>query len=297
MIQPYIKKLVLLFFLLASVLSLPAQDLVVTHEGDSLNAKITRIKAGYLYINYRVGKKIVNTILPPDSVSFYQYDFYNFSDVPRNKVVMREDISNWRIALNGGWSWRVAPTDPSLSSFEKEYIDGLKSGHHVGAEVNYFFTNRIGVGLNYNAHLSSNSIYASAQFPSGIIKNGLLSDDILINYIGPSFNLRFMSKKSTNVLCMDASIGYSDYRDKFNFVGDTIIHIKITGYTVGINYNISYDFGITKHLALGAGISLRVAALSTLKITENGHTRTETLPPDSYESLARADILLGIRFR
>ena len=291
------KKFFLLFFLLVNILSLSAQDLVVTYSGDSLNAKITRIKAGYLYINYRVGKKIVNTLLPPDSVIFYQYDFYNFSDVPRNKVIMREDISNWRVALNAGWSWRVAQTDPSLSSFEKEYIDGLKSGHHFGAEVNYFFTNRIGIGLNYNTHFSSNSVYASAQFPSGTVKNGLLSDDMLINFIGPSFNVRFMSRKNTNVLYMDASLGYSDYRDKFNFIGDTLIHIKITGYTVGINYNLSYDFGITKHLALGAGISLRVAALSTLKITENNQTHTETLPPDSYESLARADIVLGIRFR
>ncbi|HKR05534.1 MAG TPA: hypothetical protein VJY62_12945, partial [Bacteroidia bacterium] len=235
-----------------------------------------------------------------DSVTFYQYDFYDRADVPASKVITRGEISNWRVALNGGWSWRVAQTDPSLSSFEKEYINGLKSGYHFGGEANYFFTSHIGVGVEYNAHLSSNSIAASAQFQNGnsnVIKNGLLSDDILINFIGPSFNARFMSRKNTNVIFMSASLGYSDYRDNFNFIGDTIIHIKVTGYTVGVNCNFGYDFGISKHITLGIGLALRVAALSTLKITENNVTRTETLDQNSYESLARADICFGIRFR
>ncbi len=291
------KKFALLFFVMADIVVLSAQDLVVTHSGDSINAKITRIKAGYLYINYRVGNKIVNTLLPPDSVTFYQYDFYNFSDVPRNKVIMREDVSKWRVALNGGWSWRVAQTDPSLNSFEKDYINGLKSGHAFGGEACFYFHRLMGVGLVYNAHLSSNSVEALAQFEDGSFHQGVLSDDILINFIGPTFNMRFVSRKTTNAFVIQASIGYSGYRDNFGFNGDTLINKKITGNTVGINFDCGYDYTLSKHFAIGAGISLKAAALSSFKVTENNSVQTINLDQNSYESLARADIFIGIRFR
>ncbi|MEP7168748.1 MAG: hypothetical protein ABI855_05205 [Bacteroidota bacterium] len=306
------KKIFLVIFLLLNVFALSAQDLIVTVDGDSINARILKIKAGYVYFNYKKGKKIINAMLPPDSVGYTQLDFYPYSDVPLKKIITREEVSNWLVGLSGGFSWMAPATDPSLNSFEKKYLNGLASGLQIGSNVNYFFIEKIGIGLVYNAFLTSNSLdEVEVQFQNGtqsvIKKYGRYSDQIIINYIGPSFNFRRLSRKNTNVIAMAVSIGYTGYRDNFSFLPDpaltrllpdTTIRIKYTSSTIGLNYDFGYDFGISKHLAIGAGITLRIAVLDTFYETQNGRTQKIVLDQTTgYQSLARADVYLGIRFR
>ena len=104
-----------------------SQDLIVTDEGDSINCKITKVKAENIYFTFKHKNEIRNTLLPMSKVKEHQFDFYKINEVPTGHVVREENYQHFRIALNGGYSYQTAkiaenvPADFKESQFK---IDG-----------------------------------------------------------------------------------------------------------------------------------------------------------------------------
>jgi hypothetical protein len=212
------------------------------------------------------------------------------------KLYMRPMAVNWqfRLAVNGNWSWRTAKLSPNLNDFERSYMKDLKSGHAFGGEIEYYFGEKCGAGFKYNIFRSSASVLASAQVSPGVYVNGELRDEISIVFIGPKFCVRIPSETYMNAFLMGISIGYLGYTDQGGF-GSTTGMLK--GSTVGLVYDLGYDYGLTPHFALGANFGYTLGALSQYEVTSGGITQTVKLEKDQYEGLGHVYLGFGLRFR
>lgn len=280
------------FFTVGSIFS---QDLIVTTNGDSINCKILKIKSDYIYFTLKHKEEIRNTLLQISDVTTHQFDFYTISEVPKEKIVGYENYPHFRAAVNAGYSHRIAKIAPEVDPFYKNYIDELKSGFHFGADGRYFCTERLGIGLNFNLFKSSNSLgNVWVEDAYGDRVYGIMSDNMTILFLGPSVSSRFLNHNQKNAFIMGVSIGYLGY---FNNSKVVIEKVKISGKTLGVSYDLGYDFGLSENLSLGLQVSFLAGNISKFKYTFGSITRTVELPDESTENLSRIDFSAVFSFR
>ena len=149
--------IILLFSSLYNVL-IYSQDLIVTNEGDSINCKITKIKADYVYFTFKHKEEIRNTLLPISDITKYHYNYYQHREVPKEKVVGYEKYQHFRMSLNGGYSYQTARVHESVPVDFKDYIKEMKKGYHFGGDLTYYFTEPLGFGFKYFIFKTSNEM-------------------------------------------------------------------------------------------------------------------------------------------
>lgn len=206
--------------------------------------------------------------------------------------LMIKDFPRFRAALNGGWSTRLAKVSSSLDEEFADYIKELKSGYNYSLDLTYFYSAKSGFGLKYAAYQSKGSLENYFVSIDTVVVDAHVSDDITITFIGPFYSSRHMFKNHKSSLLANIGFGYVGYSDKTVFVSP----YKITGSTAGFSFDIGYDMGISKNLALGIQLSYSNGVLRKYKLSDETQTRTIELDEDHYESLARIDLSVGIRF-
>ncbi|MEK6476554.1 hypothetical protein WJR50_03430 [Catalinimonas sp. 4WD22] len=273
--------------------SIFSQDLIVTNEGDSINCKITKVKSDNIYFTFKHRKEIRSTLLLMSNVKYHQLDYYQTSEVPKEKVVGYENYQHFRIAINGGYSYQIAKVAESVRSAFKDYIQELKSGYHFGGEVTYYFSEPLGVGVKYNVFKSSNSIdniYLKDTYGNKTYHK--MSDDLTISFIGPTFSTRLLNHDKSNAFLMNLALGYIAYSNDKVVIDD----YKMTGSTMGLTFDVGYDIGLSENLSLGFQISLLTGALNEYDWNDGTITETIELEEGEYESLNRIDFSVGLRF-
>lgn len=283
-----IKKLIVIaFFMLTGLFtSVQAQDLIVTAQGDSLNSKVTKVEPEYLYFSINKDGGVLNTLLPMAQVSYYKYNFYSTPALPVDaKVDGPKDFPRLRLAINGGWSYRLAKVAGNLSSTQQDYIKGLKSGYSYGAELAYYWSKKAGIGAKYDVFRSRNEL----EDVSGQVV--VLSDDVAISFIGPYYSSRFLTANKKNSFLMNVGLGYVGYNDKAFFGSD----YELTGGTAGLLVDLGYDIGLSKSFALGFQLSFIGGTLTQYMIDDGFNTTTIELDEDEYEGLARINLSVGLR--
>ena len=120
-----------------------------------------------------------------------------------------------------------------------------------------------------------------------------MSDDITINFIGPSFNFRNSVGLNDNVHVLSwIALGYMSYKDEVVFLTPATLKSS----TVGVNIGFGLDVSITENISLGVEASLLGGTLNHYEITDATGTHEVKLKEDEYENLARVDVSGGIRF-
>jgi hypothetical protein len=280
--------------LLILVTSVYAQDLIVTQEGDSINCKITKVKTDNIYFTFKHKDEIRSTLLRRTDVKTHQFDYYTKSEVPTEKIIgqRNNNYQHFRFAANAGYSYRVAKINENTPSDFREYTKKLKSGYHLGADVAYYFTEPLGVGLKAYVSKASNSVdNIYIQDIYGNTSYGKMSDDITITFIGPTFSTRLINAYKSNAAMFNFSLGYMGY------LNDNVVvkNYKITGSTIGLALDAGYDIGLTDNLSLGFQISIITGVMTQYDIND-GSTVQHFKMKDNYESLNRIDLSVGLRF-
>jgi hypothetical protein len=268
--------IILGFFL---VICVNAQDLIVTAEGDSLNCKITSLKPGFICFTHVHKGQVRNTLLPFNQVKYYQNDYYETSEVSIAKNTLANDYTHFRLAINGGWSYRIAKIAEDLPAEFTQYVNELKSGYHYGLDATYYWSETMGIGFKYYNYRSKNEM------------NIAIKDDISINFIGASIGSRIFGAGNRSCMIMNVAIGYMGYLDNSVAYRD----LKITGSTVGIGYDFGYDFGIAKNVDIGIQFSAFLGSIQKFKVDYGYYIETIKLEEGSYESLFRIDLSAGLR--
>jgi len=274
-------------------ISIQAQDLIITNEGDSLNCKITKIKTDNIYFTFRHKDEIRSTLLPLSQLKYHQYNYYHTPEVPADIVVGNELYPHFRAALNGGLSYRVVKLSDNIPSDFEQYMKDLKSGYHYGLDLSYYFSEQLGVGFKYCNYQSKNEINnVYVTLPDGSTQYGKMSDDISINFIGPIFSTRLLDANKKNSFLLNLGFGYMGYTDKAVLISD----FKIKGNTVGLCWDIGYDIGLSENFAIGFQLSYMIGTLTQYELSYGVKTETVILEKDNYESLSRVDLSIGLRF-
>lgn len=270
-----------------------SQDLIVTTSGDSINCKITKVKDENIYFTFKHKDEIRNTLLPLTNVKNHVNDFFQKSEVPKDKVFAKQNFEHFRFAINGGLGYETARIGDGVPSDFKDYARQLKSGYVFGGDLTYYFLEVLGVGVKYSQFNSSNNldnIYVDDG--QGVRKYGRMSDDLSINFIGPTFSTRLFNGDKSKAFIFSLGLGYMGYSDNKVIVDN----YKMTGSTMGISYDVGYDFEVSKKAILGVQLSLISGTLLSYKWDDGTSVQTIKLQNDEYENLSRIDLTIGLRF-
>ncbi|RNI23670.1 hypothetical protein [Rufibacter latericius] len=289
------KKLLFFLFLMLGFRSLQAQDLIVTQDGDSLNCKISKVAKDKIYFTFVHKDEVRKTLLMRSLIKQYQYNFYSTSALPEEyELTNAEVFPRLRVGISGGYSFRTASVQDGLDPAFEDYIEKLKKGYNLSADVAYYFSEQMGAGLRYSTYGASNKAdNVSATLPDGTMVYGSMSDDITINFIGPYFSSRMLNTNKLNALIFNVGLGYLGYQDKAVLLTDKY---TIKGSTLGFSADVGYDMRIAKKLSLGLQLSLVSGVLKEYELSNGLSTQTVKLNEESYENLARIDLSVGLRF-
>ncbi|QLE01159.1 outer membrane beta-barrel protein [Galbibacter sp. BG1] len=155
-----------------------------------------------------------------------------------------EQPSNFRIAINGGYSYRIAEvsnTDPELRDLEED----LMTGFNLGVDATYFFKQNPNWGLGIAYSFSKYEVNVNSFF-----------DKIYFNYVGATANYRYLFGENHG---LKASSGFGPlfYYESFNYN-------NFIATTIGFTLDVGYDYYISRRIAIGAEIGFLAANINTI---------------------------------
>lgn len=274
--------------------SLFGQDLIVTSKGDSINCKITKEKGDFIYFTFLVDKEIRNTLLQKSDVKSFSRNYYTQSLIPSDYKIFEQNYAKIRISVNGGFSYRFAKISESVPNEYRDYIKKLKSGTHFSADMAYFISESIGLGIKYS-QFNSKQNYGTVSYDfdqDGRINVGPMNDNMTISFVGPMFSSYIPSANKKNALISNLAIGFLSYKDD----GAMIVPIMLKGSTLGVVGDIGYQIGIAKNFSVAFTLSYTLGQLSKLEQTISDYTNIIELDDDNHENLGRIDISVGLVF-
>lgn len=255
--------------------------LITQHLTPNLMSSCHRINANILAVSSELKpKKETELVIDNSSKSTEKTDLEQFK-------------SKWRFAFQGGYSYRTAKIIDGVSSDYGSYLKKLKNGFHLGGDIAYFPHGQdFGIGIKYNYFSAKNSGDFYFEDDNGNLEFVHIKDDININFIGPSFLIRYPSKRNLNAAFLGISLGYMSYVDDATLFED----LNISGHTFGAGFDFGYDIATSDKMAIGFQISFMGGVLHKIKLDDGQSTEVIELEDDAKESLARLDFSIGIRF-
>jgi len=206
-------------------------------------------------------------------------------------VNMSAGYPRFRLGIWAGPAYTLAGIPEGASGELRAYYKDLKSGWSFGADAAWFFREQTGIGLIYSRFRSRNELDIAAEDANGNLIPGKMRDDVTVNFIGPSLNLRTISLNERIHYNMDFSLGYMSYRND----GMVMDPILITSGTAGLLWGLGADFRVGNYLAVSLGGQLILGSLKRLKIKADGDEQIIELDDKNREGISRAELKLGLR--
>ena len=261
-------------------------DYVVLKEGDTTRCIITDETANTLAFIYEGQGVTRRAQLSKDKIlAYYIDDPVALADAiyQRNKKIF-----SVRFGFDGGYAFRTAKFADNLSGDYKDYLRKLTRGPVMGANFRINIDKMYTIGIHYDRFMSSNSAYFYAYDEYGDYHEGLVSDNHVINFIAASAGYQLISTNEKHRFFFDYLLGYMNYYDDGEEFGTTY---KIDGATLGMGIGFDYDYMLSKHVGIGAGLSYYSGALSKMYV--NGY---EQNLGKNKEGLQRLNLKAGLRF-
>lgn len=205
--------------------------------------------------------------------------------------------ASWRISLQGGMGYRLGKLVDNLETVEQQHLKNMRLGWIYGADVTYFFNEYFGLGVKFQNLYTSDQMPASAtDTETGKVTNGYLENYDNIWFAGPMFTYRLPSRNRKNAFFARVGLGATGYSDWGRYVKQDLTYSE-KGMTVGLMYELGYDFGIAKNLSIGASLTFLNAGMNSFDVTDsNGNTTRQTLEANKLESLGYIGLSFGLRY-
>ena len=261
-------------------------DYVVLKEGDTTRCTITdETNSNLSFIYEGQGVKRWASLSKDKILAYYIDDPVALADLQyqRNKKVFHV-----RFGFDGGYAFRTARLPKDASSDYKDYLRKLSRGPVLGANLRIDIDKMYTIGIHYDRFMSNNSALFYAYDEGGNYFEGELSDDYAINFFAASAGYQMISTNEKHRFFFDFLLGYMNYHNNNWEMGQQYI---MDGASIGMGMAVDYDYMLSKHVAIGAGVSYYSAVLS--KVYINGY---EYDLGQSKEGLQRLNLKAGIRF-
>ena len=209
--------------------------------------------------------------------------FLTITSFAQISIVHEPDIQavpSWHVSVYGGGTYRYGEIQENLSLMEKEYLNHLKWGFNVGADVTYFLSRSFGLVKFHDNHARAKNAYNE-------------SDAIDIWFLGPSVSYRIYSPSYKHALYVLYALGYAGFHDK---VSSSWLDVVYTGGTFGRMEEIAYEYRLTPNIALGVSLSQYSGVLKKITLHDgNGNSHQGKLDQNQYQSLSHIDLSAGLR--
>lgn len=291
-----------------------SQDLIVTNVGDSIACKIIEETKHYIHFSYPINNYIVVKKLRTSHVKNFVLGYYlkkDFSSKTQADLVIidtlkltlqnisadtiaadtsitiivgdgvKPKLSKWQFGVNGGYAYRLFKPRIKSTPYELKYVNELKSGYSLGAELYYFHWQKVGFGLKYD-------VYKSKAERDIRTKN-----DITIQFLGPSVVHRTIFPSQKTSILSAFWLGYQPYKNVAKFIGQDY---TMKGRTMGWGVSVAIDHKITEKLAINFTAACFMGSIYKYKKEIKGRTETVNLSKDSFEDLSRAEFTVGLKF-
>ncbi|MCL2327067.1 MAG: hypothetical protein FWC39_00995 [Bacteroidetes bacterium] len=276
------------------ICNVQAQDLIVTHSGDSINCKITKTTKEYIYFTFKHNEEIRNTLLPANQIATQQKDYFSVSEVPAN-YTLKDIFPHFRVAIDGGWHYRTAKPAPGLNATWLEHYRKMRPGFHYDLQAAYFFTESMGIEAMFSQQFFGNTLSSYITDADGNVTDyGRLHEKIVFNYIGANYIIRLFDSQKKNSWLFAFGFGYMGFNDRLFF--NNVERMKLTANTVGVNTAIGYDIGLSENFGIGFKLSLMGGSFNNFTQTRDGITTNETIPDNNFEGLGTVKLSVGLRF-
>ncbi|RBL90667.1 hypothetical protein DF182_29905 [Chitinophaga flava] len=200
-------------------------------------------------------------------------------------------VPYFRIAINGGYSYRMGKVASDINGEARNYMKQLKSGFNIGADATYYFNYSFGLGIKYDRFQSSRSAVIPVVVEGSNMRTNVM-DNISINYIAPTFSVQSFNASRTQYVYINFSVGYLGFHDD-----GWVYRNKVTlnGATVGVGLGMGYDIRLTRKLFAGGQVDLITGGLKSYT-REDGNSRVRVnLEGEHKEDLSHLSFALGLR--
>lgn len=290
------RRLFLFIAVFSGLVSARGQDLIVTTDQDSIECRITKQDSKFVHFTYLAEDGPKSVMMENERILEIVMDFYA-PKVPadaEDKSVpdIKEDYSRFHISGSLIGSRRTASVPDNLPEFRQDYFEELKGGNGLQGRAHIFFNEEAGVGFQVSTYEASHSISGEFTFEepdSSAV--GVLSSDVSLLFIGPSFMGRYYFPESSFMINYSVSLGYLRFRQEDFFI-DT--RTTFEGSSFGLNGDVGLELLLAENFALGVGVGFGLGAVSRVDVTENGETFEVEL--DEPEGLNRISFFGGVRF-
>lgn len=268
-----------------------AQDIIVTNTLDSIECKIIRISGDTLYISFLEGGVEKSKTFHRSKISSFAVDYKNApEEIP---PPAEPTYPKFRISFGGGIANLIGGIPNNTPQSLIPYTQELKSGNHFVADLCFYASEHIGVGIKYSMFKTSNSLKNVLIIDSsGATSFGLLEDNITVQYIGPALAIRSKLPSGSAHLISNLSLGLLTYENRATVVEK----VNLTGAVFAFSGDIGLDFEIVGGLYFGVEFGLTLGMIKKLELETAGVSRTLDLSENEYSNPSRFDLGIGLRY-
>ena len=206
---------------------------------------------------------------------------------PQREVEYQQDYKyrDFRFAIGGGYAYRVGTVEKTSDRIIDDMNKKLQHGFTIDTDVQYFFKETWGLGLN--ANMSSFSTSGSG-FTIPDVEGTVHSYDETqrIIYVGPSFATRLETDKF--LLLATIGLGPIFYADNMTING---IEVNGTKTTFGTNISLSGEYKMKNKMGIGLKLSSTGGSIDSMNF------QGQKFDSDEAISLANIGVSIFLSFR
>lgn len=273
--------------------SIQSQDLIVTVENDSINCKIYKVKRDFIYFTFKREDEIRNVLINMSELKVYKFNFYNNSEVPEKIKKYKIQRQRFRLAINGGYSYRPGKIAKSIQGDLRKHYEELSHGKTVNVDLDYCFSPSLGLNFKHQRYYFSNEkVIPFINNNTGQSERVNIKNNQTTSFTGIGFKFRTLSYNKKNAFIWGGSFGNLTYTDEVTWIEDYKIH----GNTFGMVVYYEYDIGITNNLSFGIQTSQVGGYLKKYDLSYKGVVNTIHLEESDYIGLGSFNLSFGFRF-
>lgn len=252
---------VLIFALITVSLSLKAQDLIVTTSGDSTNCDILSVTETLMKLRCfnDVTRHHYKTEIAMTEIADYKLNYYESNaneKASSNDTLRLQDVYEYpkvRISASYGYSYKLGQS-AARTADEKRYEKEIRNGNRLGLTFDFYWDDMGGLGFKFHRHRSNANLAIDIEIDPTTTETFGARQQLNIAQYSLLYRFRKYNWNDRHCINMGAGLGVVAYRDEVTILlpgaPQTVAEVANA---VGVEFEISYDFGLSENIAISIG--------------------------------------------
>jgi len=250
------KKFVILLAISAAALSVSAQDLIITANGDTIHCQI--IKMDSISVEYQI---VRNGIRERNTLPLRYVTDFRVAEPgsPATITQSAPQFSTFRWSFAFGYARRIGEDQSSGSTSYDRLYKKMKNCFSWETEIQHYFNRGNGIALNISG-VHSSVVESNVRIPDvGQFSKCKLKHHVI--FVGPAWATRYEADKFLWSGCI--ALGPLFYSE--TLIPDNT-PLKATATAFGMNYGIGGEYKASPEWAVGMKMGFTVGSASNFKI-------------------------------